>query len=52
MSSLSLTWLITVTPRYYAYNYNANHGSWSIDVGGQRSMLRYVAVFRRSSRRG
>jgi hypothetical protein len=25
--------------RYYAYNYNANHGHWSIGVGGQRSLI-------------
>src|SRR5262245_40437394 len=35
-------------PRYYAYNYNANHGPWSIDVGGQRSTRSATwAVFRR-----
>src|SRR5262249_51606251 len=37
--SCSLMLLIIYAPHYHAYTYNANHGTWSIGAGGQRSMI-------------
>jgi hypothetical protein len=45
--SYSLMLLISICPdasRYYDDNYNANHGNWSIGVGGQRSMRVHIKL--------